>query len=86
MGSGNAKFLVGLGIGSASVRWFIIFRARRKLKKLKNDVFNALHEIEADAELAVVEAKDKAVKAGAKVAGKVADKATEVKEKLTPNS
>jgi hypothetical protein len=26
------------------------------------------------------------VKAGAKVAGKVADKATEVKEKLTPNS
>ena len=44
------------------------------------------HEIEADAELAVVEAKDKAVKAGAKVAGKVADKATEVKEKLTPNS
>ena len=69
-----------------SVRWFIIFRARRKLKKLKNDVFNALHEIEADAELAVVEAKDKAVKAGAKVAGKVADKATEVKEKLTPNS
>lgn len=32
MGSGNAKFLVGLGIGSAIGRWFIIFRARRKLK------------------------------------------------------
>mgnify|MGYP000819740341 FL=1 len=49
-------------------------------------MFNALHEIEADAELAVVEAKDKALKAGVKVAGKVADKATEVKEKLAPNS
>ena len=36
-----------------------IICARRKLKKLKNDVFNALHEIEADAELAVVEAKTK---------------------------
>ena len=62
MGSGNAKFLVGLGIGSA------------------------IGALVYHAELAVVEAKDKAVKAGAKVAGKVADKATEVKEKLTPNS
>ena len=32
MGSGNAKFLVGLGIGSAIGALFIIFRARRKLK------------------------------------------------------
>lgn len=69
-----------------SVRWFIIFRCTAKAKKLKNDVFNALHEIEADAELAVVEAKEKAVKTGAKVAEKVADKATEVKDKLTSNS
>ena len=82
MGSGNAKFLVGLGIGSAIGALVYHFSRTAKAKKLKNDVFNALHEIEADAELAVVEAKDKAVKAGAKVAGK----ATEVKEKLTPNS
>ena len=86
MGSGNAKFLVGLGIGSAIGARVYHFSRTAKAKKLKNDVFNALHEIEADAELAVVEAKDKAVKAGAKVAGKVADKATEVKEKLTPKS
>ena len=86
MGSGNAKFLVGLGIGSAIGALFYHFSRTAKAKKLKNDVFNALHEIEADAELAVVEAKEKAVKTGAKVAEKVADKATEVKDKLTSNS
>lgn len=86
MGSGNAKFLVGLGIGSAIGALVYHFSRTAKVKKLKNDVFNALHEIEADAELAVVEAKEKAVKTGAKVAEKVADKATEVKDKLTSNS
>lgn len=86
MGSGNAKFLVGLGIGSAIGALVYHFLRTAKAKKLKNDVFNALHEIEADAELAVVEAKEKAVKTGAKVAEKVADKATEVKDKLTSNS
>lgn len=86
MGSGNAKFLVGLGIGSAIGALVYHFSRTAKAKKSKNDVFNALHEIEADAELAVVEAKEKAVKTGAKVAEKVADKATEVKDKLTSNS
>ena len=86
MGSGNAKFLVGLGIGSAIGALVYHFSRTAKDKKLKNDVFNALHEIEADAELAVVEPKEKAVKTGAKVAEKVADKATEVKDKLTSNS
>lgn len=86
MGSGNAKFLVGLGVGSAIGALVYHFSRTAKAKKLKNDVFNALHEIEADAELAVVEAKEKAVKTGAKVAEKVADKATEVKDKLTSNS
>ena len=86
MGSGNAKFLVGLGIGSAIGALVYHFSRTAKAKKLKNDVFNALHEIEGDAELAVVEGKEKAVKTGAKVAEKVADKATEVKEKLAPNS
>lgn len=32
MGSGNAKFLVGLGIGSAIGALVYHFRARRKLK------------------------------------------------------
>ena len=86
MECGSTKFLVGLGIGSAIGALVYHFSHTAKAKKLKNDVFNALHEIEADAELAVVEAKEKAVKTGAKVAEKVADKATEVKDKLTSNS
>ena len=46
MGSGNAKFLVGLGIGSAIGALVYHFSRTAKAKKLKNDVFNALHEIE----------------------------------------
>ena len=85
MGSGNAKFLVGLGIGSAIGALVYHFSRTAKAKKLKMMCSMLLHEIEADAELAVVEAKDKR-EGWCKVAGKVADKATEVKEKLTPNS
>lgn len=33
MGSGNAKFLVGLGTVLPSVRWFIIFLRTAKAKK-----------------------------------------------------
>ena len=47
MGSGNAKFLVGLGIGSAIGALVYHFSRTAKAKKLKNDVFNALQEIEA---------------------------------------
>ena len=83
MECGNAKFLVGLGLGSAIGALVYHFSRTAKAKKLKNDVFNALHEIEADAEAAMEDAKVKAVKTGAKVAGKVADKANEVKEKLS---
>ena len=80
MECGNTKFLVGLGLGSAIGALVYHFSRTAKAKKLKNDVFNALHEIEADAEAAMEDAK---VKTGAKVAGKVADNANEVKEKLS---
>ena len=77
MECGSTKFLVGLGIGSAIGALVYHFSRTAKAKKLKNDVFNALREIEADAETAMEDAKAKAVKAGVKVAGKVADKANE---------
>lgn len=82
MGSGNAKFLLGLGIGSVIGALVYHFSRTARAKKLKNEVFNTLHEIEADAALALAGAKGKVVKVGSKVAGKVADKATEVKGKL----
>ena len=84
MECGSTKFLVGLGIGSAIGALVYHFSRTAKAKKLKNDVFNALREIEADAETAMEDAKAKAVKAGRVViAGKFADKANDVKEKLS---
>ena len=44
MGSGNAKFLVGLGIGSAIGALVYHFSRTAKAKKLKNDVFNRSEE------------------------------------------
>lgn len=82
MECGNTKFLLGLGIGSAIGALVYHFSRTAKAKKLKNDVLNALHEIEIDAEKAMEEAKVKAARTGVKVAGKVADTANEVKEKL----
>lgn len=79
MECGSTKFLVGLGIGSAIGALVYHFSRTAKAKKLKNDVFNALREIEADAETVMEDAKAKAVKAGVKVAGK----ANDVKEKLS---
>jgi len=79
MECGSTKFLVGLGIGSAIGALVYHFSRTAKAKKLKNDVFNALREIEADAETVMEDAKAKAVKAGVKVA----DKANDVKEKLS---
>lgn len=86
MGSKNAKLPAGLGIGSTIGMLVCHFSRTVRAKKLKDDVFNALHEIGADAELAVIETKEKAVKTGVKVAEKVIDKATEMKDKPTSNS
>lgn len=47
MECGSTKFLVGLGIGSAIGALVYHFSRTAKAKKLKNDVFNALREIEA---------------------------------------
>ena len=46
MECGSTKFLVGLGIGSAIGALVYHFSRTAKAKKLKNDVFNALREIE----------------------------------------
>lgn len=83
MECGNTKFLLGLGIGSAIGALIYHFSRTAKAERLKKDVLNALHEIEADAEAAMAEAKVKAAKTGVLVAGKVADKANDVKEKLS---
>lgn len=79
---GSAKFLIGIGVGSAIGALACRFSRTAKAKQLKIEVINVLHEMETDAESTWLTAKEKAMRTGSKMAGKVADKATEVKEKL----
>lgn len=79
---GSAKFLIGVGIGSVIGALICQFSRTSKAKQLKIDVLNVLHEIETDAESSWLNAKEKAMRTGSKMAAKVADKATEMKEKL----
>lgn len=83
MKSGNTKFVLGLAIGSAIGALVRHYSHTARAKQLKIDVLKALHEIEVDAEIAMKEAKVKAAKTGVKVAGVVAEKANNVKEKLS---
>ena len=82
MGSGNTKFLIGLGIGSAISSLICHYSRTARAQQLKSDLLIALRELEADADSAWVDTKEKVLRTSSKVAGKVADKATEVKEKL----
>lgn len=79
---GSAKFLIGVGVGSAIAGLVCHFSRTAKAKQLKIDVLNVLHEIETDAESTWLNAKEKAMRTGSKMAAKVADKATGVKEML----
>lgn len=82
MGCENSKLWVGLGVGAAIGALAYHLARTDKARKLRNDVCCALHEIEVDAEGMLEEAKVKAAQAGSRVAGKVADKAIELKDKL----
>lgn len=82
MGCENSKLWLGLGVGAAIGALVYHFARTDKARKLRNDVCCALHEIEEDAESMLVDAKVKAAKAGSTLAGKVADKAVGLKEKL----
>lgn len=82
MGCENSKLWLGLGVGAAIGALAYHFARTDKVRKLRNDVCCALHEIEEDAESMLGDAKVKAAKAGSALAGKVADKASDLKDKL----
>lgn len=82
MGCKNSGFVVGLGIGAAIGALVYHFSRTSKARRLRNDVFTALHDIEENAEAVYEHSKEKAAYVGSKVAAKVADKATEVKDRL----
>ena len=76
----HGNFWIGLGIGS--ILGAVAYRLSRtaKAKQLESDIYNAIHRIGRDAEIAEAERKAmnlglKAVETGAKVADKVAEEA-----------
>ena len=74
----HGNFWIGLGIGS--ILGAVAYRLSRtaKARQLESDIYNAIHRIGRDAEIAAAEAMNlglKAVETGAKVADKVAEEA-----------
>ena len=78
------KFWIGLGIGfNPWCSQLIVFHVSAKAQTVwKSDIYNAIHRIGRDAEIAAAEAERKAmnlglkaVETGAKVADKVAEEA-----------
>ena len=89
----HGSFWIGLGIGS--ILGAVAYRLSRtaKVKKLESDIYDAIHRIGQDAEMAAADAERRArhmgvraVEAGAQVANQVAAEADKVagkvKEKL----
>ena len=73
----HGNFWIGLGIGS--ILGAVAYRLSRtaKARQLESDIYNAIHRIGRDAEIAAAEAERKAMNLGlkAKVADKVAEEA-----------
>ena len=78
----HGNFWIGLGIGS--ILGAVAYRLSRtaKAKQLESEIYNAIHRIGRDAEIAAAHAERKAVnlglkavETGAKVADKVAEEA-----------
>ena len=74
----HGNFWIGLGIGS--ILGAVAYRLSRtaKAKQLESDIYNAIHRIGRDAEIAAAEAERKAMNLGLKVADKVAEEADKV--------
>ena len=75
----HGNFWIGLGIGS--ILGAVAYRLSRtaKARQLESDIYNAIHRIGRDAEIAAAEAERKAMNLGLKAVetgAKVADKVT----------
>lgn len=77
----DSNFWIGLGVGSAVGALAYHFSRTQRAKKLKEDIYHAIHKAGCEAKEAYEAAEEKAYHAGAKVADKVAEKAHEAAEK-----
>ena len=73
----DSHFLIGLGIGSIFGALAYGFARSARAKKMKAEVFDALHRIEGHTECL----KEKALYAGEKVADRVANETSVIAEK-----
>ena len=76
----HGNFWIGLGIGS--ILGAVAYRLSRtaKARQLESDIYNAIHRIGRDAEIAAAEAERKAMNLGLK-AVETADKVAEEADK-----
>ena len=72
-------------LGQSLAQQLIVFHVQQKAKQLESEIYNAIHRIGRDAEIAAAHAERKAVdlglkavEAGAEIADKVADEADKV--------
>ena len=77
----DSHFLIGLGIGSIFGALAYGFARSARAKKMKAEVFDALHRIEGHTECLIESAKEKALYAGEKVADRVANETSVIAEK-----
>ncbi len=82
MSCDKGKFWLGLGLGAAIGAVAYHYSRTARAQKMKADLLTSLQEIEVAAEEAFGNAKQKTKDSGAKVAGKVAEKALELQERL----
>lgn len=77
----DSHFLIGLGIGSIFGALAYGFARSARAKKMKAEVFDALHRIEGHTECLIESAKEKTLYAGEKVADRVANETSVIAEK-----
>lgn len=78
----NSKLALGLGIGTLIGGALVCLSRTASARKMRNHLCCAIHELESDAHEMLHQAKKEAEKTGEQLAGKMAQHAETVKEKL----
>lgn len=77
-----SHFWIGLGVGAVLGAVAYRFSSSARARQLRILVDHALHKVGGEAEEFLDTAKEKALRAGTKVADKVAEKADDVRSKV----
>ena len=78
----HSKLVLGLGIGALLGGALVCLSRTASARRMRNHLCCAIHELESDAHDMLHQAKKEAEKTGEQLAGKMAQRAETVKEKL----